>query len=155
MIRTIVLSFVCAGLCFAQSSAAASAWNIVSAVGQGHKIRVETPARNYSGTFVELSDAAISLQSDTGQVSVPKGDVMRIYSQSRSNRIRNTLIGAGIGAAIGITTYATLGTLLRNEGGENTGVLLAAPIGVGTAIGAVLPTGGMKKIYDAKEDASR
>ena len=90
MIRTIVLSFVCAGLCFAQSSAAASAWNIVGAVGQGHKIRVETPARNYSGTFVELSDAAISLQSDTGQVSVPKGDVMRIYSQSRSNRIRNT-----------------------------------------------------------------
>ena len=72
MIRPIVLSFVCAGLCFPQSSAAASAWNIVGAVRQGHKIRVETPARKYSGTFVELSDAAISLQSDTGQVSVPQ-----------------------------------------------------------------------------------
>jgi hypothetical protein len=155
MIRTIVLSFVSVAISFAQPSAASSAWNIVGAVGQGHKIRVETPARKYTGTFVGISDSAISLQSESGQVSVPKGDVMRIYSQSRSNRIRNTLIGAGIGAAIGITTYGTLGTLLRNEGGEHTGVLLAAPIGAGTAIGAALPTGGMKKIYDAKEDASR
>ena len=154
MIRSIILSAILVSFSFAQSSQT-SAWNIVGAVEQGRRIRVETSVKKYTGTFGNLSDVAIMLQSETGQVSIPRSEVVRVYAQSQSHRVRNTLIGVGVGAAIGIATYGTLGTLLRNEGGENTGVLIAAPTGIGAAIGAVLPTGGMKKIYDAKEDSSR
>jgi hypothetical protein len=155
MTRSIILSIAVVSLSLGQSSDGASQWNIIRAVNAGHRIRVETSAVKYSGGFAGLSDSAIMLQSEKGQVSVPRAEVLRVYSQSRSNRLRNTLIGAAIGAAVGITTYGTLGALLRNEGADNTGVLVAAPVTVGTAVGAILPAGGMKKIYDAKEEGSR
>jgi uncharacterized membrane protein YdjX (TVP38/TMEM64 family) len=85
-------------------------------------------------------------------VSIPRADVLRVYSQSQSHRLRNTIIGTAIGAAIGIVLYATLGALIRNESADETAPLLIGPIAAGGAIGAVIPTGKMVKIYDAKAD---
>jgi len=60
------------------------------------------------------------------------------------------LIGAGIGAALGITIDQTFGVYLRNETGETPGaraITYIAPIGIFAAIGAALPN--YRTIYRA------
>jgi hypothetical protein len=125
-------------------------WNTISTVGEGHKIRVETAGKKYKGTFSAWSETALTLDTKEGQVSVPRSDVTRVYSQGKSHRLLNTMIGTGVGVAVGVTLYATIGALLRNEGGSETAPLLVLPMAAGAGIGAVLPTGRMEKIYDVK-----
>jgi hypothetical protein len=150
-----IICSVLASLCFGQSSASSN-WSILPAIDRGQKIRIETLTAKYTGSFTSASEDSIMLDAGQGQVSIPRTDVIRVYSQSHSNRMRNTLIGAGIGTVIGAVTYGTLGKLLRNEGADNTvGSLLLPPIGVGAVIGAVIPTGSMKKIYDRKDETLR
>jgi hypothetical protein len=132
-----------AGIAFGQ-------WNAISTVGEGHKIRVETAANKYKGTFSSSSDTAVKLISREGEVSVPREEVLRVYSQSKSHRTLNTVIGTGIGVAIGVVLYATIGALLRNESGSETAPLLVLPMAGGAALGAALPTGRMVKIYDCR-----
>ena len=76
-----------------------------------------------------------------------------MYSQSQSHRVRNTMIGTVVGVAVGVTLYGTLGALFRNESADDTTPMLVAPMAVGAALGAVLPTGRMMKIYDAKDES--
>ena len=150
-----ILAGLVAGTVCCHAQATPTAWDVLSAIEPGHTIRVETSTRKHTGSFAGATGEAIRLDSDTGQISFTRTEVVRVYSKSRSNRMRNTLIGAGIGTAIGVTAYGTIGQLFRNEGGENTGALLAAPIAIGTIVGAVIPTGSMQKVYDAKQVPSR
>ena len=155
MKHRILITFLCAALCYGQAPIP-TGWTALASIDPGHKIRVETSTKKHTGTFMGASDECITLNTEDRQLSIPRGDVKRVYFRSHSHRLRNTLIGAGIGAAVGVITYNTLGARLRNEGGENTGPqLFMAPIGIGTGIGAAIPTGSMKKIYDANAETSR
>lgn len=142
-----------AAICYGQPPVS---WTVLSSIEPGHKVRVETSDGNHVGTFVDASDDAIRIDGHDGQLGISRLDVLRVYSESGSHRVRNTLIGIAIGAAVGVTMYSTVGVPLRNEGAENTGAkLLMPPIGIGAGIGALLPAKSMKKIYDVKEDISR
>ena len=142
----LILGFIAVTLCYAQPAA----WDTLASIDQGHRIRIETSAKKYTGSFGASVDS-IRLNAGDGEISIARSEVVRVYLQSRSSRLRNTLIGAGIGTALGVTAYSTLGRLLRNEGGQHTEAsLLVSPIAIGAAVGAVLPTGSMKKVYDAK-----
>ena len=146
--RISLLSVLCAGFLFAQLST--DSWNTIGAIQPGHKIRVETKDSKYTGAFAGAGAESVKIDTSKGQISIARTDVRRIYSQSGSHRLRNTLIGTGIGAAIGITVNATLGALLRNESDEETAsFLLVPPIAIGAALGAILPAGTMKKVYDS------
>jgi hypothetical protein len=110
-------------------------------------VRVETVTQRQTGHVVSVSDDSIRLDS----TSVPRSEITRVYAQSASQRKRNTIIGAAIGVGIGIAMYATLGRLLGNEGAEGTELLAIVPAAAGAAIGAAVPTGRMKKVYDANQ----
>ena len=125
-------------------------WKPVSAVSAGTKVRVETAAVKQTGTLLSVSDQSIQIATDKGELSIARADIERVYVSTKGHRVRNTIIGAAIGAAAGVTLYSTLGSWFRNEGRDDTAGMLVAPIGVGTAVGAALPTGRMKKIYDVK-----
>jgi hypothetical protein len=145
----------CVAMCPGQEPSATS-WSTLASIERGHRIRVETATAKHTGAFTGASEDGITLDAEQGQLSVPRTEVVRVYSQSRSRRLRNTLIGTAIGTAIGVTVYGTLGTLLRNEGADDTAArLLLPPIGMGAAVGAIVPTGSMTKIYDRKEEPSR
>ena len=125
-------------------------WGRLSAIRAGETVRIETASGNQTGRFISASENNVRFTSDGGaEVSVARSDAKRVYVQSKSRRVRNTIIGAAVGVAVGAVIYGTLGTLFRNEGDEQTGYMLALPIAAGTAVGAALPTGSMKKIYDA------
>jgi len=124
-----------------------SLWQGLEALESGHKIRVETAKGKQTGTLVRLSDDAITFHSGrVGEVTIPRSEVTRVFAQSDSHRVRNTVIGLAVGAAIGAVLYGTIGQLFRNEGAESAG-FLGVPIGVGTAIGAALPAHSMVVVY--------
>ena len=131
---------------------AAADWSRVAGIRAGDNIRVETASGKQNGRLVAATDDELRLTPASGtEVAVRRSDVRRVFVQSRSNRVRNTIIGAAVGVGIGAVLYGTLGTLFRNEGDEQTGYMLAVPIAVGTAVGAAMPTGKMKKVYDSKD----
>ena len=84
LLRGSVAALLCAGLAFGE-------WSGISTVGEGHKIRVETAQKKYKGTFLGLTDTAVKLTSQDGEVSVSRSEVLRVYSQSQSHRVRNTI----------------------------------------------------------------
>lgn len=149
MIRVIVLLAVCAVPQLAQQ------WDKVRGLKAGHELRVEVPGAKHRGALLEVGDDMLRLRSaDGGEVSVARGQIERVYVRSKSNRLRNTLIGIGVGVAVGAVVYGTIGVLFRNEGREEP-MLLAAPILIGTAAGGLMPTGGMKLVYDSRKEKPR
>ena len=126
-------------------------WARVIALRAGEPVRVETASGKQTGHFVAATDDTLRFAANGGaEISVARPEVKSVYARSKSHRVRNTIIGAAIGVAAGAVIYGTLGALFRNETNDETGYMLAVPIAVGTAVGAALPTGSMKKIYDVK-----
>ena len=51
-------------------------------------------------------------------MAIERTRVRRVQVKSASRRVRNIVIGAAIGLAVGLVADQTLGTYLRNEAGE-------------------------------------
>jgi len=105
-------------------------------------------AKNHSGTFVNVSDTAITYQDVAGQQTIPKQDLLTVSLVRSKRRLQNTLIGAGVGAGAGAGVGAAV---WENHGwfrGKGTGAAVCAGIGliVGTITGVLSP-GQNKVIY--------
>ena len=122
---------------------AAQSWDGLKQLRPGDKIRVlEIAGAEHKGVFSAVSAQAITLRTDSGELSVERSRVRRIQVRSSTRRIRNLAIGAGIGVAVGVTVDQTLGAYLRNEAGESSGtraVTYIAPIGLFGGIAAAFP----------------
>ena len=140
-------------LCVTASSAqdeAGQSWENIRAVRMGERVRVDTAQSKQNGILESIDGDAITFRSDGNRVlTISRADVTRVYTRSRSHRVRNLLIGTGVGAAIGAVLYGTIGEIIRNETRDAPGLLLF-PIGIGAAIGAAMPTGGWTKVYENK-----
>jgi hypothetical protein len=101
-----------------------------------------------SGTFLNVTEAAISLQADTGPQTIQKQDVRTVKWMKNKHRLRNTLIlagiGAGTGAAIGAATYhpcSSSQAFCFDIGGRSLPAGIGAVAGFvgGATVGALLP----------------
>ena len=82
-------------------SAAQPTWTNLSKLKPGQKIQiVEKDAKKHSGTFLALSETAITFTEGTSERSIQKADVRSVKLQNK-RRLRNTLIGTGLGAGTG------------------------------------------------------
>ena len=107
-----VLGMPCAS--WAQSNSAS--WENLNTLQAGEKIQVlEMNSKNISGTFVNVSDVAISLQDKTSQEMVQRQDVRSVKLMKSQNRLRNGLIGAAVGAGVG----AGIGAASCHGSGDN------------------------------------
>ena len=78
------------------------AWENLSTLRAGEKIQVvETNSKKDSGTFVSVSDTAISVQEKAGAQTIDRKDVRSVKLRKRAHRLRNTLILGGVGAGVG------------------------------------------------------
>ena len=135
---TLVLALSCASL--AQSNRVS--WANLSGLKPGQKIEVvETNSKKHSGAFESVSDSAISLRDATGEASVPKQDV-RSVKLIRNRRLRNTLIGLGVGAGGGAAIGAGIGPSNGFIIGKGASAAIEGLFGAvcGAAVGALLPT---------------
>jgi hypothetical protein len=133
------------------SAADRSSWDEVTRLPSGNVVRVtDKTGKQTKGSFVSASANAIVLSDKSSQVSIDRANVRRIEKKP-GHRVRNALIGAGIGLAAGIAIDQTLGTILRNEAGEDAGaraLTILAPTAIFGGIGAL--TGGYRTIYSTK-----
>lgn len=140
-----VLGMPCA--LWAQTNQAA--WAKLSALRTGQSIQVvEMNSKKHSGTFVNVSDTAISYQDIAGERTIQNQDVRSVKLMENRHRLRNTLIlagvGAGVGAGIGAATYQPCSSqsFCIQPGGRGLPAGIGAVIGLvgGAAVGALLPT---------------
>jgi len=137
------------GLTCVSSAQNNQAWANLETLKPGQKIQiVEINAKEHSGTFVSLSETAISFDDAAGAQTVPRQDVRKIKI-NQNKRLRNTLIGAGIGAGAGAGITAAAWEPHGFLGGRGVGAAVGAIIGglSGAVVGAVLPSHGT--IYNA------
>lgn len=118
-------------------------WENLRVLHEGDRIEVVSESSGGSkGTFVELTEQAISIKVNEEIRKVSRFDIERIKSRERSRRGRNAIIGALIGAGAGLAAGLVSGASYHESGETGLFLLISMPIGVGAgaAIGASLPS---------------
>jgi len=104
MNRFIVLSL---GVLMLSITAGAQAqeesWDNLRSLRAGEKIQVvDQKLKSQTGTFVSVSDEAISLRVNQDEISVQRADVLRVSSSEGMGRGKHTLIGLAVGGVGGL-----------------------------------------------------
>ncbi len=125
-------------LTLAQS--AKDSWDNLQELQPGQKVEVvDKRLKTLKGEFVSFTDEAITLREKNGEQSVDRINVLRVSVRDTSHRVRNVLLGAGIGG--GIAVAATVVPLAANSNeGNSCGICvaaIAAGFGGGAALGAI------------------
>ena len=123
-----------------------ASWDSLKVLQSGQKIQVlETNSTKLSGTFLNFSDAAISVEAGSGPQTLQRAAVKSVRLMENKHRLRNTLVGAGVGAGAGAGITAAAWESDGFAGGKGTGAAVGAGIGAlgGAAVGALLPSHDM------------
>jgi hypothetical protein len=99
-IRAAAVLFVFALAAAAQSPA--QNWNDVKALAAGTSVRISVGSRTVRGQVQGVMDDSLAVDSGKGQEMFTRQEVMRVSVKKKGHRGRNTLIGLGAGAAIGV-----------------------------------------------------
>jgi len=127
-------------------------WNQVRKVKRGQQIQVVlNGATDYQGAFERWNDSGIVVMLASGEQIFARPDIMRIaIIRKGHNRLKHTLVGAGIGAGVGLIIGAVADRGCNNCWFPNLGKEILPPLGgiVGAGIGVALPAGS-RVIYRA------
>jgi preprotein translocase subunit YajC len=150
-IRAAAFLFIFALAAAAQSPA--QSWNEVKALAAGTSVRISAGLHTISGQLQEVTDDSIAVESGKKQQAFRLQDVTRVSVKKDAHRGRNTLIGLGAGVAIGATVGAishkdcTGFCIFYTTRGQDAAIGAAVFGVIGTAVGALIPTGGWREIY--------
>lgn len=116
-----------------------TSWQNLNSLHEGERIQVlEKNSRKVSGTFLNVSEAAISVQDQTGSQALQRQDIVRVRLMKNKHRLRNAFIGAGVGAGVGAVTGAGWNTGIFSRQ-RVAGVLAVAFLVPGAVVGALVP----------------
>jgi hypothetical protein len=135
------LIFILGMACASWGQSDQASWANLSALHAGQKIRiVDMKAKKHSGTFVRVSDTAISYQDDAGSQTIQKPEVRSVKVHKRF-RAHNTVIGGAIGAGAGAGILYGAWEDRGYVGGKATGAAVGALIGgvLGATVGVLMP----------------
>jgi hypothetical protein len=122
-------------------------WNTVKALTTGTDVRVKTGSRTVSGKLDRITDDTLVMTSGKGSEMFSQQDVTRVSVGKKGHRGRNALIGLGVGGGTGygVGAAADSGCTFICLGRA-----IALPMGAiaGTLVGAVIPTGGWREVYE-------
>jgi hypothetical protein len=149
VIETLLLLLMMPGFGWTQSSQ--NNWDNLKQLRPGQKIEVvDSSMKTLKGTFVSVSEEAISLRAGKSEKSVLRANVARVGVRDTSHRRRNMLLGAGIAGGLALIS-AGLGLAYSSNEGKVCGycvVAIVAGFGGGAALGA-FP--GSRTIYRVKK----
>jgi hypothetical protein len=143
--------------CVSWAQSHQAVWANLGALQPGQKIQiVDIKTKKHSGTFVSVSESAISYRDDAGEQTLQRPDVRSVRLMANRHRLRNAVIGgaggAGIGAGIGAATFhpcSASQTLCIQPGGRGAIAGFGAVVGLvaGAVFGVLFPS--HKMIYRA------
>ena len=130
-------------LAIAEGKPPISDWGNVQMIASGTQIRVVAgKAKAVSGALVSVTDTTIMLLSvGAGQQPFDKAQVASVSVKKQGHRLRNTLIGLGVGFGIGLA----IGGKYTDESRPASGGSFAT---LGAGVGALWRTGGWGKVYE-------
>jgi outer membrane lipoprotein SlyB len=130
-----------------------ASWALLNGLQPGQKIQlVDTASKKHTGTFLRVSDTAVSFSESNGEQSIQKQDVRSVKLMKNSHRLRNTAIGllagAGVGAAIGAAAFHGCSPQDFFCIGSGGGAAIVGVMGgaAGAVVGALVPS--HDTIYD-------
>ena len=155
--RNMVFQLCILGLaCTAWAENNQTLWASLAALQPGQRIQIAGMNSNkHSGTFVNVSDTALSYRDNAGEQTIQKQGVHSVRLMENKHRLRNALIvggvGAGVGAGIGAATFHSCTGqpfCIQPAGrGSITGIGAAVGFLGGAVVGVLLPSN--KMIYRA------
>lgn len=132
-----------------RSQSKAGNWENLNTLRAGEKIQVrESNKTKITGTFLNVTDAAIVVQAEAGSQNILRQDVRSVKLMENRHRLRNALIlggvGAGVGAGIGAAAHHSCPssqTFCLDIGGRSLPAGIGAVAGFlgGGTVGALLP----------------
>ena len=133
-----------------------SEWNVVQQLPSGQEIKVvlkEGGSRR--GSFESANDTGVVIRAGKGEQTLSRDHVARILVKSKGHRVRNVLIGAGIGAGAGLGAGASIDnncskTSIVCTGNKGKAILTPAFGLLGAGIGALFPSGGWHEVYRSR-----
>jgi hypothetical protein len=143
MRRVLLLVFVLGASFAARAGSNAAIWANLNTLRAGEKIQVrEVNKSTVNGTFLNVTEAAISVQADLGSQTIQKENVRSVKVRRNRSGGRNALMGAALGGLAGAGTGAAAwpgkGSIL---GGKGSGAAVGAISGgvIGSIVGALVP----------------
>jgi outer membrane lipoprotein SlyB len=140
MRKVLLLICVLGTSCTSWAQSNPASWENLNTLHAGEKIQVlEMNSKKVSGTFLNVSDAAISVQEEAGSQTIQRQDVRSVKLMKNKHRLRNTLIGAGVGASVGAVMGAATSD---NFFGRGFGAAIGAVVVLlpGAVVGALVPS---------------
>jgi len=135
MRKSLLLICVVGLSCVSWARTNRASWANLTGLQAGQKIEiVDMKSKKHLGTFVNVTDTAISYEDGAGDRTILKEDVRSVKLMKNKHRLRNTLIGGAVGAAAGAGIGAATNHSCSSQG------FCVQPIGKGGAagIGAVV-----------------
>jgi hypothetical protein len=107
-------------------------WEGIKAVPPGDEVAVRLRnGQTLKGKLVSISDTALTIEQGQNATDVSRGDALKIHRMVTKSSKRGTLIGLGIGAAIGLIGSVATAKSGEGEGDADLGALIAGTIGAG------------------------
>ena len=131
-LRVLAILLVLASRALCQNS-----WNAVEQLKQDQRLRIFTAStESVRGRLISATGQGVTLSVKRNAVTWRRDEISRVTAPSGLRRLRNTLIGLGIGAGLGAAVaYAGFG-----DAPKLAPLMTASVIcGAGAAIGAVVP----------------
>jgi len=136
-------------------SAHSTSWDALMVLRPWQKVEVvQFDGKTMKGEFSAYDEESISLVKKGQIVTIPRENVLSVSLEGASKRKKHTLVGATIGAGIGLA----LGIFSNSSRGDGfqivsaqtvTGSLLAVGAGAGALVGAAIPARSYGVIYQA------
>jgi hypothetical protein len=156
--RFLVLPLIFSLVAAAQAPAPASNWDHVKMLSAGIEVRVVAGAsKPVVGGLESVTDGELVLRLAGGPQSIPRPSILSVSIERKDHRLRNALIGLGVGTLAGAGIGAIAGRAQENNCNQflcnsldvPAGAAVGGVIGLlsGTLAGVFWPTGGWRKIY--------
>ncbi|MGH9378640.1 MAG: hypothetical protein ACRD1I_07570, partial [Terriglobia bacterium] len=112
--------------------------------------------KSYRGSFQSVSDEAIVVRLRKVAQTFSRQEVIRVSTKGKSHRLRNTLIGAAVGAGAGfafgagVDGYDNCSFICFSTGGQGKEIFTPSFAVVGAIVGAALPARRWQSLYQAR-----
>jgi hypothetical protein len=129
-----------------------ASWNNLSNLARGDDVKILANGSAQRGAFQSLTGDIMVVHMPTGDQTFERQSVTQVLVKRDGHRGRHALIGLLVGTTGGLGVGAVADAALHDNWFPNFGKGLFTPAGamVGATIGALLPGGGWKKIYEAR-----
>ena len=156
--RNATLAFLTLMPALALAVSPQDSWDNLNRLAPGQHVRIVlNDAKSHVGQFQSANEAGIAVRLPAGGRTFERQSVLRVSTQGKSHRKRNSLIGLAVGAGAGIGVGVASPELGQGRCAQGSCVnagsaSLAGMLGgvVGSGLGAAIPTGRWQDVYRAR-----